>query len=111
MITLDVFMHQESISLYKKLLADRITDGQRDVIGKMLAEERKRQLGQARHCHNLANSDDDARVKQELSAIGKSYEAMASSFVDGEHVRRQMHDGSQASPQQMQRLSGSASRV
>jgi hypothetical protein len=100
MIALDVFMHQESISLYKKLLADRITDRQRDVIGKMLAEERKRQLGQARHCHNLANSYDDARVKQELSAIGK--------VVDGELARRQT-DGSQASPQQMQRLSGSAS--
>jgi hypothetical protein len=39
MIALDVFIHQESISLYKKLLADRITDGQREVIGKMLAEE------------------------------------------------------------------------
>jgi hypothetical protein len=39
MIALDVFIHQESISLYKKLLADRITDRQRDVIGKMLAEE------------------------------------------------------------------------
>ena len=39
MIALDVFIHQESISLYKKLLADRITDGQRGVIGKMLAEE------------------------------------------------------------------------
>ena len=74
-------------------------------------KERKRQLGQARHHHNLANSYDDARVKQGLSAIGKSYEAMASSVVDGELVRRQMHDGSQASPQQMQRLSGSASRV
>ena len=44
MITLDVFMHQESISLYKKLLADRITDGQRDVIGKMLAEEEAKLL-------------------------------------------------------------------
>ena len=39
MIALDVFIHQESISLYKKLLADRITDGQREVIGKMLADE------------------------------------------------------------------------
>ena len=39
MIALDMFIHQESISLYKKLLADRITDGQREVIGKMLAEE------------------------------------------------------------------------
>jgi hypothetical protein len=40
MIALDVYIHQENISLYKKLLADRhITDGQRDVIGKMLAEE------------------------------------------------------------------------
>jgi hypothetical protein len=57
------------------------------------------------------NSYDDARVKQELSAIGKSYEAMASLVVDGELERRQLHDGSQASPQQMQRLSGSASRV
>ena len=74
-------------------------------------KERKRQFGQARHCHNLANSYDNARVKQELSAVGKSYEAMASSVVGGELVRRQMHDGSQASPQQMQRLSGSAFRV
>ena len=38
MIALDVFIHQESISLYKKLLADHLTDGQRDVVGKMLAE-------------------------------------------------------------------------
>ena len=74
-------------------------------------KERKRQFGQARHCYNLANSYDDARVKQELSAIGKSYEAMALLVVDGELERRQLHDGSQASPQQMQRLSGSASRV
>ena len=50
-------------------------------------------------------------AEQELSAIGKSYETMASSVVGGELVRRQLHDGSQASPQQMQRLSGSASRV
>ena len=45
MIALDVFIHQESISLYKKLLADgHITDGQRDVIGKMLAEEEAKLL-------------------------------------------------------------------
>jgi hypothetical protein len=44
MIALDVFIRQESISLYKKLLADRITDGQRDVIGKMLAEEEAKLL-------------------------------------------------------------------
>jgi hypothetical protein len=44
MIALDVFIHQESISLYKKLLADCITDRQRDVIGKMLAEEEARLL-------------------------------------------------------------------
>jgi hypothetical protein len=44
MIALDVFIHQESISLYKKLLADRITDGQREVIGKMLAEEETKLL-------------------------------------------------------------------
>ena len=44
MIALDMFIHQESISLYKKLLADRITDGQREVIGKMLAEEEAKLL-------------------------------------------------------------------
>jgi hypothetical protein len=71
-------------------------------------KERKRLLGQARHCRDLANSYDDARLKQELSAIGKSYEAKASLVVDGGFVRRQMHNGSQAVPQQMQRLSGSA---
>ena len=74
-------------------------------------KERKRQLGQARHCGDLANSYDDARLKQELSAIGQSYEAKASLVVDGGLVRRQMHDGSRAFPQQMQRLSGSAARV
>jgi hypothetical protein len=44
MIALDVFIHQESISLYKKLLADRITDRQREVISKMLAEEEAKLL-------------------------------------------------------------------
>jgi hypothetical protein len=45
MMTLDVFIRQENISLYKRLLADRnITDGQRDVIGKMLAEEEAKLL-------------------------------------------------------------------
>jgi hypothetical protein len=45
MIALHVFIHQESISLYKKLLADgHITDGQRDMIGKMLAEEEAKLL-------------------------------------------------------------------
>ena len=44
MIALDVFIHQESISLYKKLLADCITDRQRDVIVKMLAEEEAKLL-------------------------------------------------------------------
>ena len=40
MMTLDAFIRQENISLYKKLLADRnISDVKRDVIGKMLAEE------------------------------------------------------------------------
>ena len=37
-------------------------------------KERKRLLGQARHCHDLATLYDDARLKQELSAIGESYE-------------------------------------
>ena len=74
-------------------------------------EERKRLLGQARHCRDLANSYDDARLKQEHSAIGKSYEAKASLVVDGGLVRRQTYNGSRALPQQMQRLSGSAARV
>ena len=89
--------------------------GQISMIGVLVpndpVKERKRLLGQARHCRDLANSYDDARLKQELSAMGKSYEAKASLVVDGGLVRRQMHDGSQASPQRMQRLSGSASRV
>jgi len=74
-------------------------------------KERERLLSQARHCRDLANSYDDARLKQELSAIGKSYEAKASLVVGGGLVRRQMHDSSRAVPQQMQRLSGSAARV
>ena len=45
MMTLDAFIRQENISLYKKLLADRnISDVQRDVIGKMLAEEEAKLL-------------------------------------------------------------------
>jgi hypothetical protein len=45
-MTLDVFVRQENISLYKKLLSDRnITDGQRDVIGKLLADEEAKLLG------------------------------------------------------------------
>jgi hypothetical protein len=45
MMTLDVFIRQENISLYKKLLADRnISDTQRSVIGKMLAEEEAKLL-------------------------------------------------------------------
>jgi len=40
MLTLDVFILQENILLYRKLLADpKISDGERDVIGKLLAEE------------------------------------------------------------------------
>jgi hypothetical protein len=45
MLTLDVYICQENISLYQKLLADRnISDGQRDQIGKMLAEEEAKLL-------------------------------------------------------------------
>jgi hypothetical protein len=45
MISLDAFICQENISLYKKLLADRsISDGQRDMVGKMLAEEEAKLL-------------------------------------------------------------------
>ena len=50
MLTLDVFILQENILLYRKLLADpKISDGERDVIGKLLAEEEaKLQQGQAK---------------------------------------------------------------
>ena len=45
MMALDAYIRQENISLYKKLLADRnISDGQRDVIGKLLVEEEARLL-------------------------------------------------------------------
>jgi len=45
MLTLDVFILQENILLYRKLLADpKISDGQRDVIGKLLAEEEAKLL-------------------------------------------------------------------
>jgi hypothetical protein len=45
MISLVAFICQENISLYKKLLADRhISDGQRDIVGKMLAEEQAKLL-------------------------------------------------------------------
>jgi hypothetical protein len=46
MTTLDAFIAQENIALCKKLIADRnITDSQRDVIGKILAEEEAKLLG------------------------------------------------------------------
>ena len=45
MMTLDVYIHQENISLYKKLVADpNISDGQRDLMGKMLADEEAKLL-------------------------------------------------------------------
>ena len=45
MMTLDVFIRQENISLYKKLLANtKISAGQRDVIAKLLAEEEAKLL-------------------------------------------------------------------
>ena len=45
MMTLDVFIRQENISLYKKLLANtKISADQRDVIGKLLAEEEAKLL-------------------------------------------------------------------
>jgi len=45
MMTLDVFICQENISLYKKLLADpKISDSQRDLVAKMLAEEHDKLL-------------------------------------------------------------------
>jgi hypothetical protein len=44
-MTLDAYIRQENISLYKKLLADRnISDVQREIIGKMLAEEEAKLL-------------------------------------------------------------------
>jgi hypothetical protein len=45
MMTLDVFICQENILLYKKLLADpKISYDQRNVIGEMLAEEEDKLL-------------------------------------------------------------------
>jgi hypothetical protein len=45
MMTLNAYIRQENISLYKKLLSDRnISDGQREVIGKLLAEEEAKLL-------------------------------------------------------------------
>jgi len=45
MMTLDVLVSQENISLYKTLLADRnISDVQRETIAKMLAEEEAKLL-------------------------------------------------------------------
>jgi hypothetical protein len=45
MMTLDAYIRQENISLYKKLLADRnITNDQRDMIRKLLADEEARVL-------------------------------------------------------------------
>jgi hypothetical protein len=45
MLSLEVFIRQENISLYRKLLAGgNITDVQRGVIGKMLAEEEAKLL-------------------------------------------------------------------
>ena len=44
-MTLKVFICQENISLYRKLLADRnVSHVQRDMIGKMLAEEEAKLL-------------------------------------------------------------------
>jgi hypothetical protein len=45
MMTLDVYIRQENISLYKKHLTDRnITNDQRDMIRKLLAEEEAKLL-------------------------------------------------------------------
>jgi hypothetical protein len=45
MATLDVFIHQENISLYKKLLSDgRMSEGQRHVITELLADEEAKLL-------------------------------------------------------------------
>jgi len=43
--------------------------------------ERKRLLGQARHCRNLADTLKDEESVQELAALAKSYEAIASLIV------------------------------
>ena len=45
MMALDLFICQENISLYRKLLSDRnISDVQRDMIGMMLTEEEAKLL-------------------------------------------------------------------
>ena len=61
MMTLDVFIRQENISLYKKLLVDpNISAGQRDLIGKMLAEEEDKLLNLFRpQGQGMARSSSD----------------------------------------------------
>ena len=45
MMALDLFICQENISLYRKLLSDRnISDVQREIVGKMLADEEAKLL-------------------------------------------------------------------
>jgi len=43
--------------------------------------ERKRLLGQARHCRDLADTLKDEEPIQELAALAKSYEAIATLIV------------------------------
>ena len=43
--------------------------------------ERKRLLGQAKHCKDLADTLKDEESVQELAALAKSYEAIASLIV------------------------------
>jgi hypothetical protein len=43
--------------------------------------ERKRLLGQAKHCRDLADTLKDEVSVQELAALAKSYEAIASMTV------------------------------
>jgi hypothetical protein len=61
MLTLDVFICQENILLYKRLLADpTISDDQRDLIGKMLAEEEDKLLNLFRpQGRGMARSSSD----------------------------------------------------
>jgi hypothetical protein len=57
MISLEAFICQVNISLYKKLLADRhISEGQREILGKMLAEEEAKLL-------NLFNPQADETAR------------------------------------------------
>ena len=71
MMTLNAYIRQENISLYKKLLADRnISDGQREVIGKLLAEEEARLLDLLNN--SSANAGSEVHCGRDIVPIAQN---------------------------------------